>query len=215
MTHREEIDRLIEGYRTFRRGAWERHRSLYRKLVDQGQSPRIMIIGCCDSRVDPGVIFGAGPGELFVVRNVANLVPPCEPYGDYHGTSAALEFAVTGLEVKHIVVLGHAHCGGIEAFLKRLCEPDSGGQFIAKWVSIIKPAQGAVLNSVRGKSHEAAQRVLEQASIRNSLDNLLTFSFVRERFRADRLRLHGWYCDITTGELLAHDPTRKEFVAVA
>ena len=215
MTPGKEIDRLVEGYRTFRRGTWEPNRSLYQKLADQGQSPKIMIIGCCDSRVDPAVIFGAGPGELFVVRNVANLVPPCEPYGDYHGTSAALEFAVTGLEVKHIIVLGHAHCGGIEAFLKRLREPDSGGQFIAKWVSMIKPAEGAVLNSLRGKSDKAAQRLLEQASIFNSLDNLLTFPFVRDRLRGDRLQLHGWYFDITTGELMAQDSTREEFVSVA
>src|SRR5262245_56635282 len=135
--------RLIEGYNSFRTGRLADEQSRYRDLAERGQSPEIMVIGCCGSRVSPEVIFDAGPGELFVVRNVANLVPPFAPDGAHHGVSAALEFAVQVLRVKHVVVLGHARCGGIRAFAER-GEPLSPGDFIGKWMSLIAPAAAAI-----------------------------------------------------------------------
>src|SRR5499426_1291808 len=131
--------RLIEGYAAFQSGRLPAEQSRYRDLAERGQSPEIMVIGCCDSRVSPEVIFDARPGELFVVRNVANLVPPYAPDGTYHGVSAALEYAVARLRVKHIVVLGHARCGGIRAFAET-GDPQGGGEFIGKWMSLIAPA---------------------------------------------------------------------------
>src|SRR6187402_2746408 len=131
--------RLIEGYEAFRSGRLAAEQDRYRDLAEQGQSPEIMVIGCCDSRVSPEVIFDARPGELFVVRNVANIVPPYETNGQFHGTSAALEFAVEALKVKHIVVMGHASCGGIRSFAQKH-GPLSSGDFIGKWMSIIAPA---------------------------------------------------------------------------
>ena len=136
-------ERLIDGYRNFRRGRLAAEQERYRTLAETGQRPEIMIVGCCDSRVSPEVIFDAGPGELFVVRNVANLVPPYSPSGLAHGVSAALEFAVVGLRVKHVVVLGHASCGGIRAFATNE-PPLSAGDFIGQWMSLIAPAAAAI-----------------------------------------------------------------------
>src|SRR5262249_48033925 len=135
--------RLIEGYEAFRTGRLPNEQSRYRDLAERGQSPQIMVIGCCDSRVSPEVIFDAGAGELFVVRNVANLVPPFSPDGMYHGVSAALEYAVQVLRVRHIVVLGHGRCGGIRAFVEQ-AEPLSPCDFIGKWMSMIAPAAAAI-----------------------------------------------------------------------
>src|SRR6188508_2192110 len=130
---------LLDGYRTFTSQRLPTEQSRYRELSERGQSPAVMVVGCCDSRVSPEVIFDAGPGELFVVRNVANLVPPFETGGTYHGVSAALEFGVAALKVKHIVVLGHAHCGGVKAFAED-AEPLSPGDFIGRWMSLMAPA---------------------------------------------------------------------------
>ena len=132
--------RLADGYQSFLDGRFPAERSRYQKLAETGQNPEILIIGCCDSRVAPELIFDAGPGEMFVVRNVANLVPPCDPdtESSYHGTSAAIEFAVNGLNVKHIVVLGHASCGGVRAFYDD-AKPLSRGDFIRKWMTQIEP----------------------------------------------------------------------------
>src|SRR5438270_2717210 len=141
---------LLEGYRTFTSQRLPTEQSRYRELAERGQSPEIMVIGCCDSRVSPEVIFDASPGELFVARNVANLVPPFETGGEYHGTSAALEFAVQALKVQHIVILGHARCGGVRAFAEDTT-PLSPGDFIGKWMSLIAPAAARI-----GPRHEAA-----------------------------------------------------------
>ncbi len=206
------LQRLIAGYRAFREGAWEQNRARYRMLAEHGQAPGVMVIGCCDSRVDPSLLFGAGPGELFIVRNVANLVPPFEPHGDYHGTSAALEFAVTCLGVGHVIVLGHTHCGGIKALREGLAEAGETGDFIARWMSIMNPARAAVLDAHPGAPEETVQRALEEASIRNSLANLETFPFVRERLRDGRLQIHGWQFDITSGELRGLDREHNAFV---
>src|ERR1700726_58305 len=170
---------LLEGYRTFTSQRLPTEQSRYRELSERGQSPAVMVIGCCDSRVSPEVIFDAGPGELFVVRNVAHLVPVYQPDANAHGVSAALEYAVQVLRVKHIVVLGHAQCGGIRAFIDNAA-PLSPGDFIGKWMSMfIKPGE-----KVEQRDRETMQDFtirIEKAAVFRSLENLMTFPFVRER----------------------------------
>jgi carbonic anhydrase len=200
--------RLREGYLTFRTGRLPAEQSRYRDLAERGQSPETMVIGCCDSRVSPEVIFDAGPGELFVVRNVANLVPPYSPDGAYHGVSAALEYAVDVLSVQHIVVLGHARCGGIRAF----ADNAPGGDFIGKWISLLGPAAATI--TPRADAPGSYLTRLEQASMRASLENLRTFPFVRARCERRKLTLHGAYFDVASGELSALDPATGRFVAV-
>jgi carbonic anhydrase len=201
---------LIEGYAAFRSGRLPAEQSRYRDLAEHGQSPEIMVIGCCDSRVSPEVIFDARPGELFVVRNVANLVPPYAPDGAYHGVSAALEFAVGALRVKHIVVLGHAHCGGVRAFAEDR-EPLSPGDFIGKWMSLIAPAAEKLGPRGDVPPSEYLMR-LEQASIVNTLGNLLTFPRLRKLIERGRVELHGAYFGVATGELSVLDPQSRCFL---
>jgi carbonic anhydrase len=201
--------RLIEGYAAFRSGRLPAEQSRYRELAERGQSPKIMVIGCCDSRVSPEVIFDARPGELFVVRNVANLVPPYSPDDTYHGVSAALEFAVGALGVKHIVVLGHAHCGGVRAFAED-GEPLSPGDFIGRWMSLIAPAAEKLGPRGDTPSPDYLLR-LEQASIVNALDNLLTFPRLRELAERGRITLHGAYFGVATGELSVLDARSGRF----
>jgi carbonic anhydrase len=205
--------RLLDGYRAFltERLPAEQHR--FRHLAEHGQSPEIMVIGCCDSRVSPEVIFDAGPGELFVVRNVANQVPPYAPDGAYHGVSAALEFAVAALKVKHIVVLGHAHCGGVRAFAEDAA-PLSPGDFIGKWMELMAPALAKVGPRTDEPVDEWLMR-LEQASIINSLDNLLTFPRLRSLVERGEVALHGAYFGVATGELSVHEPPSGNFVRIA
>ncbi len=201
-------ERLLSGYQAFVGDRLVRERERYEALAEKGQSPEIMIIGCCDSRVSPEVIFDASPGEMFVVRNVANLVPPYEPNGEYHGTSAALEFAVQALKIKHIVVLGHARCGGIRAFADE-AEPLSPGDFIGKWMSLIAPA--AERAGPPSGDRAAYLAKLELASIENSLRNLMTFPCIRVLVEKGRLALHGAYFGVATGTLLLRDPDSGEF----
>ena len=213
-----DVSELVTGYRTFMRDQYHHDAETYRSLADKGQSPRTMVVACCDSRVDPSRIFSAKPGQLFIVRNVANLVPPFEPHGDYHGTSAALEFAITSLGVENIVVLGHARCGGVRGFLQGLGQTAPAGTFIGKWISLLKPAWGEVLQA-QGQNggkldEEERQRALEQTSIRYSLDNLRTFPFVKERLAQGTLSLHGGFFDIATGGLLSYDAASRTFEAV-
>jgi len=203
-------ERLLKGYRAFAEGRLRTEQNRYRELAESGQSPEIMVIGCCDSRVSPEVIFDARPGELFVVRNVANLVPPYTPDGATRAVSAALEFAVQALRVKHIVVLGHAHCGGVRAFAEDR-EPLSPGDFIGKWMSLIAPAAERV--GPRGDTSLPDYLVrLEQASIVNTLDNLLTFPRLRKLIERGSVELHGAYFGVATGELSVLDPQSGRFV---
>jgi carbonic anhydrase len=203
-------DRLTQGYRAFLGDRFQREQSRYRDLAD-GQAPEVMVISCCDSRVSPEVIFDASPGELFVVRNVANLVPPYETGGQYHGTSAALEFAVQALRVKHIVVLGHARCGGIRAFADESA-PLSPGDFIGRWMTLIGPAADR-LGPRRGDLVDYLAK-LELAAIDNSLANLMTFPCVRILVERGKLHLHGAYFGIGTGVLLVRDPKTGAFAPV-
>jgi len=206
-------ERLTEGYRAFLRGPFASERSRYEMLAEAGQRPEIMVIGCVDSRVSPEAIFDAAPGELLVVRNVANLMPPYEPDRDsQHGTSAALEFGVQALRVKHIVVLGHAFCGGIRAFADEQ-DPLSPGDFIGRWMSQIAPA--ALSLGPRAKDDSAAYlRRLEFASVELSLKNLLTFPCVRILVERGKLEVHGAFFGVDTGVLLVRDPDTGRFEAV-
>ncbi|HER26581.1 MAG TPA: carbonic anhydrase [Rhodospirillales bacterium] len=193
------INRLIEGFASFRQTYYEKRPDFFRQLIEKGQRPDIMIIACSDSRVNPSIIARADPGELFIVRNVANLVPPYAPDGSYHGTSAAVEFAVRDLGVGHIIVLGHSHCGGIR-YLCQGHENMENREFLDGWMSIVGTAQDSDL------SGEEQLRHVERAAVKVSLGNLLTFPWISERIEEGRLQLHGWLFDLDVGELLAHQP---------
>ena len=202
------IRRFAQGYRTFRQNYFENNRSLFEQLR-AGQEPKVMLVGCCDSRVEPSIILDAQPGDLFIARNIANLIPPYEPDMHHHGTSAALEFAVKSLGVNHIVVMGHAECGGIRAAL--MGELAGESQFIGTWVSMIGQARAAVLKEAGDRPIAEQQRLLEQRSIVQSLRNLDSFPFVVDRVRDGALFVHGWWFDIHSGDLLAYDPATDSF----
>lgn len=185
---------LIEGYRRFRAGAWPERRAVFERLAAQGQRPRTMVIACSDSRVDPAMIFDAGPGELFVLRNMAALVPPYQPDGAYHGTSAALEFGVCSLGVSELIVMGHGLCGGVAALLADDSPP---GDFVLPWIRLAERARSRVLEC------DAPDQQLEgeYAVVRVSLENLQTFPWITDRVADGRLRLHGVHFDVRTGVL--------------
>jgi carbonic anhydrase len=208
--------RLIDGYKAFAGGRLTAEQDRYRELAERGQSPEIMVIGCCDSRVSPEVIFDASPGELFVVRNVANIIPPYQPDGQAHGVSAALEFGVGALRVKHIVVLGHARCGGVRAFAEDIDnsrEPLSAGDFIGKWMALMAPAVDTI--GPRGDaSFEDYQTRLELANIVNSLDNLMTFPALAKLIEKGKVVPHGAYFGVATGELTVLDKETRSFKRV-
>jgi carbonic anhydrase len=190
------MQKMIEGYRRFLARGWPARRALFQDLAEHGQNPHAMVIACADSRVDPGMIFDAGPGEMFVVRNVANLVPPYGPDGGQHATSAALEFGVRVLKVTDLVVMGHAMCGGIRALLTGT--PAETPDFLAPWIGVARAARGKVL---RCTDPDEAQERCEQEAVKLSLDNLLTFPWIAEPARAGTLRLHGMRFDIRSGAL--------------
>ena len=189
------MERLIDGYRRFREAGWPERRRLFERLADQGQRPRALVIGCVDSRVDPGMILDAGPGELLVVRNVANLVPPYAPDGAHHSTSAALEFAVRVLEVPDIVVVGHGMCGGIAALLNGA--PPQATDFLVPWISIAQRAKARVLAC----DAPDQQTACEHAAVALSLENLRGYPWIAERLAAGTLRLSGAHFDIRHGIL--------------
>jgi carbonic anhydrase len=205
--------RLIDGYSAFLSERLPVEQSRFRELAETGQRPEIMVIGCCDSRVSPEVIFDAGPGELFVVRNVANIIPPYSPDGQAHGVSAALEFGVAALKVKHIVVLGHARCGGVKAFAED-AEPLSPGDFIGKWMQLMAPAADKA--GPRGDLSMVDYLTrLEQANISNSLDNLMTFPGLRKMIERGQVAAHGAYFGVATGALSVYDRVSGTFSRVA
>ena len=202
-------EQLLSGYRAFMAGRYAQETHRYRELARSGQTPETLIIACCDSRAAPELIFDSGPGELFVVRNVANLVPPYSPDGEFHSTSAALEFAVQSLKVKNIVVMGHDRCGSINAALNP-SEPLSPGDFIGKWMSLVAPAAETVNSSTMLTAAER-QTALERISIRFSIANLRTFPCVSILERKERLALHGAWFDISSGELWIMNPETGDF----
>jgi carbonic anhydrase len=210
-------ERLVSGYEAFLGGRFAREQDRFRHLAEEGQSPRIMMVACCDSRVSPEVIFDVGPGEIFVVRNVANLVPPYAPNDDLHGTSAALEYAVLALHVEHIVLMGHAQCGGVRAYAQAELDPDqkplSPGDFIGKWISLIGPAAAKV-----GRAEPPLEHYIERlalASIIQGLANLRSFPSIATLEQRGKLTLHGAYFSIVDGVLLALDEATGAFAPVA
>jgi carbonic anhydrase len=203
-------ERLTEGYKAFVAARLPRERERFEELAASGQKPEIMVIGCCDSRVSPEVIFDARPGELFVVRNVANLVPPYESGGEYHGTSAALEFAVQALRVKHIVVLGHGRCGGIRAFADSSTAPLSPGDFIGKWINLVTPAADAI-GPQGDQTLDSYAEKLALASIGKTIDNLMTFPCVNILYGRGKLQLHGAYFDVFSGRLKIRNRETGQF----
>jgi carbonic anhydrase len=202
---------LLNGYRNFMSGRYVDERERYRVLADQGQKPHTLVVACCDSRAAPETIFDAGPGELFVVRNVANMVPPYEPDGQYHSTSAALEFAVQALRVRDIIVMGHGRCGGIRAALDPNAEPLSPGDFIGKWMGLVSTAAEQLQNNSVMTATER-QTALERISIRNSIANLRSFPCVKILEERGKLQIHGAWFDIANGELWIMDPDTRDFV---
>ncbi len=198
------VDKLLAGYRQFRDGPFIESRPLIEDLVSRGQRPKVAVVACSDSRVDPAILFQADPGDLFVIRNVANLVPPMEKEGTYHGTSAALEYAVLGLGVEHLVVLGHAHCGGINAMMNAATD-DGSFTYVPPWVSMLANAHRRVLATMAHADAETKARACEQQAVLVSLENLTTFPWLRERVEAGDLALHGWYVDIATAQLSSYD----------
>lgn len=210
---KKEITRLIAGFRQFREKFFEGDDPTYSDLASRQQGPKSLIIGCSDSRVDPTLISSSNPGELFVVRNVANLVPPFESGGGRHGVSAAIEFAVVNLLVEHVIVLGHRQCGGIRALLFPL-ETKAGG-FVQQWMKIANPAKERALAKVPAGDELALWKQCELESIRTSVENLRTFPFVTEAVKNRDLELHGIYFDLERGELLELDEVSGGFTNVA
>jgi len=207
---KKEILKLIVGFRKFRDKYFDSEHQLYQKLSSaSGQSPKTLIIGCSDSRVDPAIITSAAPGELFVVRNVANLVPPFDPNGGVHGVSSAIEFAVVNLKVEHVIILGHRQCGGIRALM--LNETTQSDSFVHQWVQIAQDAKARVLLSHPGEDIESLCRHAELESILTSINNLKTFPFVQSAIHERSMSVLGIYFDLESGQLLEFDEEIKGF----
>ncbi|MCK5721869.1 MAG: carbonic anhydrase [Gammaproteobacteria bacterium] len=205
------LEKLLKGYERFRNSYFQRNREQLEKLAQQ-QAPDVAMVSCCDSRVDTGILFDAEPGEIFVIRNVANLIPPFELKGDYHGTSAALEFAVTCLKVKEIMVLGHANCGGIRALMENDGNIKKDG-FIDRWMQIAAPAKEDVL--ARDDLNNINEQIdaCEKTAISYSLRNLLTHPWVRERVEQGKLQLVGYYYELHNGQLIKIDEINSDLLA--
>jgi carbonic anhydrase len=199
------MDALLEGYRRFRSETWPEERARYEALSKRGQAPETLVVACCDSRVDPQTIFGAVPGELFVVRNIAGVVPLYEPDGHYHGTSAALEFGVRVLKVKRVVVLGHAQCGGVAAMVDGV--PDDAQDFVAPWMGLMEPVR---VHLRPEDAHDHTQNEMEVVKL--SLRNLMTFPWIASAVDDGDLEVAGFRFDIHNGVLLKLED--GEFVPV-
>ena len=210
----KEIEKLIQGYHQFRETYFADAASGYKDLVRNGQSPKVLMVACSDSRVDPALIMNCEPGDLFVIRNVANLVPPYEADRSFHGTSAALEFGVCGLEVQHIILFGHTQCGGIQALLEKPFEKDEPKGLLSKWMELAKPAHEAVLKHHTQISMDEKSALCGRYSLINSLNNLQTFPWIKERVQKGDLSLHAWNFDLERGCLEVYDPDKNCFESV-
>ncbi len=204
-------EHLADRFRRFKQRHFLPNAEQYEELATYGQTPDAMIISCSDSRVDPETIFGAMPGELFVVRNVANLVPPYETGGKFHGVSSAIEFAVLNLRVKNLIVMGHSGCGGVKAALDQSAAMQTESKFISRWMSMLDDARLSVLASHQTRPHAEKQRALEKEGVKTAIRNLRTFPFITELEDKGRLSLHGAYFDIATGTLSVLNHSRNEF----
>ena len=209
----KELDKLKAGFKQFRKYYFEENPELYRQLTEKGQSPKALVIACCDSRVHPAHVMNTDPGDIFVVRNVANLVPAYVDDGKTHGTSAAIEFAVKHLKVPHIIVMGHSQCGGIRALMEGNHESKTH-TFIDPWMAIMTLAREQVAREYASATIDEQCHQCEQAAIGVSLENLMTFPFIVRALEANQLHMHGWYFDIDNGMLLEMDKAQKRFISV-
>lgn len=207
-------DTLADRYRRFKFRHFTPNQDHYEAMALNGQSPDIMVVSCCDSRVDPETIFSALPGEMFVVRNVANLVPPFETTGKYHGVSAALEFAALNLRVKHIIIVGHSGCGGVRACLDRDATRQTDAQFVTNWMSMLDEARDKVTSELAGRPTQEILRALEREGIKTSLKNLRTFPCIQILETKGRIALHAAHFDIARGTLAVLNEGTSEFVAL-
>ncbi|MBL4614806.1 MAG: carbonic anhydrase [Magnetovibrio sp.] len=212
------LNKLIFGFTHFRERYSSQRKDLYRRLVREGQKPKIVMIACADSRVDPAIVLQADPGDIFAIRNVANLVPPYEEPEDgeisYHGTSAALEFAVEQLDVEHVIVFGHAHCSGVKAMVQGQEGNPVAGRFVPSWTSIVNKAYDMAKAKNPTAEGEELDRCCERQAVLVSLENLMTFPFIRQRVEAKTLQIHGWYLDIAEGQLSSYNAAEDKFETV-
>lgn len=206
-----DIQRLLGGFKEFRQRYYQDHPALYQDLCT-GQRPATLVISCCDSRVDPALMLGCEPGELFVVRNVANLVPPYGRGDSHQGVLAAIQFAVEQLAVERIIILGHSQCGGIRALMAQSFTTQDEAGVVGRWVSVAEPARREVMARMPGAPFEMCCRACEKAAIKVSLRNLESFACVRQRREQGRLSLHGWHFDMARGELEAYSPQADAFL---
>jgi carbonic anhydrase len=204
----KQIDDLHSGFARFRANYFEKNRKLFDGLKG-GQNPRFMVIACSDSRTDPAILFDSEPGDLFVVRNVANLVPPYANDTALHGVSSALEFGVRVLGVRHIIVLGHAHCAGIRALVT-----GSSGEFVSRWVKIAEPARERVLRAMPDATTDQCAHACEKEAIAVSIENLMTFPWILELVESGQLFVHGWYFELESGTLAALDQSSRIFSVI-
>jgi carbonic anhydrase len=207
------LERLLKGFADFRLGYYREHLDLFEKLASEGQSPKILIVGCADARVDPGILTQTRPGDIFTVRNVGAMVPPAQmpPDERHHGTSSAIEYAVRGLNVEHVVVLGHALCGGIAALVDGATGQFANFDYLSTWTSIAQAARDGVMRDLKGRPREEIVRAVEQAAVVNSVSNLMTFPWIAERVAAGTLVLHAWWFNLTQGQLYAFNPKSAVF----
>lgn len=206
-----DVNIFLKGFRRFQHHYFDRNPELFDRLFTEGQRPRALMVACCDSRCDPGVLTDSEPGDMFVVRNVANLVPPHIQAASYAGTTSAIAFAICNLAVEHVIVMGHAKCGGIRALMENMPSTCDEERLIEKWLGIAADAKQHVLKELPGKSHEIQARACEQASILKSLENLMSYPWISRRVNDGKLALHGWYFDMENGELLQYDGDAGEF----
>ncbi|MEO8418907.1 MAG: carbonic anhydrase [Methylophilaceae bacterium] len=206
-----DVGKFVQGFKRFQHHYLGNHHALFDRLVEEGQHPRALMIACCDSRCDPALLMDCDPGDMFVVRNVANLVPPHTQATFFAATSSAMAFAVRNLEVEHVIVMGHACCGGMRALMANKAPECDEEELIAKWLDIAGDARQQVLQELPDESVEIQARACEQASILISLENLLSYPWISRRVNEGSLTLHGWYFDMERGELLQYQPEAGKF----
>jgi carbonic anhydrase len=207
------LEGLLQGFADFRLGYFREHSDLFEKLASEGQSPKILIVGCADARVDPGILTQTKPGDIFTVRNIGAIVPPAQipPDERQHGTSAAIEFAVRGLEVQHVVILGHALCGGIAQLVDGDKSAFAHYDYLSTWTAVAQDVRDLAVRELQGKSRDEIARAVEQAAVVNSVVNLMSFPWIAERVAAGKLVLHAWWFNLIEGQLYAFNPDTSSF----
>lgn len=209
-----DVSKFISGFKRFQHNYLGQEQELFDRLRKEGQHPRALVVACCDSRCDPALLTDSDPGDMFVARNVANLIPPHDQAAEFAATSSAIAFAIGNLEVEHVIVMGHAQCGGIRALMADKAPECDEERLIAKWLGIAADARRRVLKELPGKPPQVQARACEQASILVSLENLMSYPWIARRVGERRLALHGWYFDMESGELLQYHDDEGQFRVV-